>query len=61
MTKTWESYAQILASSGVQQPVVKDVYSGMSDAEEIARSMNGSGVGETLIDYSDDFRELGLI
>lgn len=38
-----------------------DRYVGMSDEEEIRRhGISGEGLGEVLIDYSEDFKALGL-
>lgn len=38
-------------------------YIGMSDEEELKRAgllHSNAGVGEVLVDYGDDFRELGI-
>ncbi len=60
MTKQWESYAQLTSLAGLQPVVQESNYIGMSDEQELLRSGMG-GVGEILIDYDDDARELGLI
>ncbi len=61
MTKQWESYAQLTSLAGLQPVVQEQSYQGMSDLEEIMRSGTGQGIGEVLVDYDSDARELGLI
>lgn len=61
MTKTWESFVQLQANSGIQQVVPDTEYVGMSDSEELLRAFGQTGVGETLVDYADDFKQLGLL
>lgn len=60
MTKEWESYTQLShALMNQALPSTSEPYQGMNDEEELRR-FGQQPVGEVLVDYSDDLRELGL-
>lgn len=64
MTRTWESYVQMSAAMVTPGSSTSgfDESQGLSDEEEIRRAGESQqqGLGEVLIDYGNDFEELGL-
>ena len=64
MTRTWESYVQMSAAMVAPGSSTSgfDESQGLSDEEEIRRAGEAQqqGLGEVLLDYGNDFEELGL-
>jgi hypothetical protein len=63
MTHSWTDYSQV-NQNPISLSTSSDVVGGMSDEEELRRfaaAYNETvGVGEELLDMSDDLRELGI-